>query len=169
MCSINNKELLLAGTALKRYQGLSPIPGYSAFTATCNIAHHSSVQREYWGEANSDQRTTPSLQGHWSPSCKSLLSMQGIFSFKCASRADYGITPVVSKENEPTWKCPTSLFIWVQPEWKYSKEHDHGYFHQQSWEAEKQLRTILWQSLLSATQMHNEQDVFSPPKYTLRV
>lgn len=59
MCSISNKGLLLARTALKMYQGFSPIPGYSAFTAACNTAHHSSVQREDWGEANSDQGTIP--------------------------------------------------------------------------------------------------------------
>lgn len=112
MCSISNKELLLAGTALKMYQGLNCIPGYSAFTATGSIAHHSSsMQGEDWGKANSDQGTTPSLQGHGSPPCKMLFSIQGNFSFKCASRAVCGITPVLSKENEPTQKCPLrSLF-----------------------------------------------------------
>lgn len=67
MCSVSNTELLLAGTAFKMYQNLNPIPGYSAFTATCSVPHHFSVQGEDWGKANSDRGTTPSLQGHGSP------------------------------------------------------------------------------------------------------
>lgn len=124
------------------------------------------------GEANSDRGTAVMVQGHGSPPCTSLFSIQGTRSFKRASRAINGITPCPPQgklANMANEHNPASVNRLSSMRVKAGRKHDHTYFHQQTGEGEEQSRTVCWQSLLPAAQMHWEQDVCSQHKYTLRV